>query len=142
MELKLYPDPILKQKCEPVKKVTPELKALAEEMYSFMRKNNGAGLAANQIGQTIRLLVIDDNGPVYMFNPKILQGKGRVCDTEECLSFPGEKKQVPRNIEIAVQYRDINNKNTFAKYSGFLSRVIQHEIDHLNGITFDEKEIK
>ena len=143
MELVLYPDERLDQKCEPVEEITDELKALAQEMYDFMIQNNGIGLAANQVGKTMRLIVVQyQNKPVYMFNPRVMKGETPKYGMEGCLSFPGEQKNCRRNQKITVQYKDISGKTKLDVYDGITAVCIQHEIDHLNGITFLEREKK
>jgi peptide deformylase len=140
LELVLYPNPILLEKCEPVDKVTSELQQLAKDMYEFMVQNNGIGLSANQVNHKIRLIVIQNEGtPLHMFNPKILQQISKCSLSEGCLSFPNEYYEIKRAKEIKVQYRDINNKVKFGHFTGWVARAILHEIDHLNGEVFINK---
>lgn len=141
MKLVLHPDERLNQPCNEIEKITPELIKLAKDMYVFMRENNGIGLAANQVGETICLIVVHhDNKPLYMFNPKIVKAEQPGYNTEGCLSFPNVIKNCRRHQKIMVQYRGIDNKIYLGKYQGLTARCIQHECDHLKGITFDERE--
>lgn len=142
MELVLYPDERLTQKCQEIEvKDIQKYRYLAKDMYEFMIKNNGIGLAANQVGETIRLIVIQHNDkPLYLFNPFIISSTRKQYKLEGCLSFPGETKKCKRGQLIKVKYYDISGKLKMEEYKGLTARCIQHEIDHLNGITFDKRE--
>lgn len=146
MKILQHPNDILIKKAEPVKKVTPELQQLAKDMVKVMRDNDGAGIAAPQIGESIRLIIVDYQGiPMAMFNPKIIKKSSANAYHEEgCLSFGlgKEKYSVKRAQEVHVKYRDINNKMQFRIFNGFTSAIVQHEVDHLEGILFTEREKK
>lgn len=138
MEILQYPNDALRKICISVPKVTPELADTAREMYNIMVAANGAGLAAPQVGLDIRLVVVNNNGtPLYMFNPVILK-KSLILEigNEGCLSFGSEVREVQRSKEITLRFRDINNKMSYGVYTGFVARVIQHEVDHLQGKLF------
>lgn len=143
MKILTYPHESLRMKCKAVESVSPELQDVAKAMFSTMIENNGIGLAANQVGLDIRLIVMmDENGgPLYLFNPVIQQQKTPKILEEGCLSAPGEFFNVRRNLEVSVKYRDINNKMQFVKLTGLLAQVVQHEIGHLNGEDFREKAV-
>lgn len=144
MKLILYPDDRLKQKCILVDiEDIPKYKYLAKDMYEFMIENNGIGLAANQVGETIRLIVIKWNEkPIYMFNPRIISSSKNQYKFEGCLSFPGITKKCRRAQLIKIQYIGMNGKVHFGEFKGLTARCIQHEVDHLEGITFNEREQK
>ncbi len=142
MELVFYPDKRLKIKCEPVEEITPELKQLARNMYQYMIKCGGIGLAANQVNKTFRLIVVEGEKPFYMFNPVIIQGSRSQYKLEGCLSFPNETKRCRRHQKIVVRYKNMAGNEVTGHFHGLLARCVQHEIDHLNGITFDEREKK
>lgn len=143
MELVIAPDERLKTPCKAVLTVTEEYKQLARDMYVFMKEHKGIGLAANQVGECINLIVVDKDGkPLYMFNPRIIRGEKPACNTEGCLSFPGEEKICRRHQKISVKYDDINGTPAFGVFEGLVARCIQHEVDHLRGVTFDEREKK
>lgn len=135
--------PILKQVSEPVLQVTPELKKLATNMLATMRLENGVGLAAPQIGESICLIVFDCINTTYnandsgiMFNPKILESSKEVkTDIEGCLSFPGETCKITRPLKIKVEYLDLAGRVMVRSFSGLSARIIQHEINHLEGLT-------
>jgi len=146
MKLKLVKpnDPILHQVAEQVKEVTPQLQFLAINMLATMQLNNGIGLAAPQIGKSISLIVFDVYGEYgYMFNPEIvLSSKELEQGTEGCLSFPNEFCEVIRSTEVTVKYLDLSNKIVVRSFKGIAARVLQHELDHLRGITMHDREIK
>lgn len=136
------PDPILRKKSLAIKDVKDkEFQALIPEMAKAMLKYDGVGLAAPQIGQNIRLIIVrykDDN--LVMINPKIIK-KSLLKDWDEegCLSVPNVFGDVKRCKRITVSYLDPNGKEQKISGEGFLARVIQHEIDHLDGILFIDK---
>lgn len=140
--LVLYPDPRLKKKLtEEVHWVAEEHKAIAEKMLRTMYKNKGVGLSAPQVGLDIRVIVLDaGTGPLVMFNPfvtsKLPKTKGGL---EGCLSFPKLYKHVKRPESIVVRYRGLDNVVREEPFSGLEARIILHEIDHLNGLTFLER---
>lgn len=138
-----FPNDILTVKAVAVDKITSDLQSLAKDMYETMRSNNGQGLAAPQVGHSIRLIVVQDNDdkPLYMFNPVILKtSSNKILYNEGCLSFIDQWRNISRAESITVKYRDINNKMQYLNVSGRLARVILHENDHLNGIVFTTHE--
>src|SRR5665213_394786 len=126
MKILEYPDDKLRVTTKAVEEVTPELAAIAKEMYTVMKAANGVGLSAPQVGLDIRLIVLDDKGsPLYMFNPKVLmESKDKHSDNEACLSFPNMSKKIPRAYEVTVKFRDINNSRQFRKVKGILARAV------------------
>lgn len=136
------PNPILRQKALPIKSATTaEMKALIPEMIETMLKKDGVGLAAPQVNESIRLIVIrykDDN--LVMINPKIIKKSLlKEWDEEGCLSFPYIFGDVKRCKKVTVTYLDATGKEQKLVGEGFLARVIQHEVDHLDGILFVDK---
>lgn len=144
------PNPILRQKSEAIdlQKTDFELiKKLSQEMLKTMRQAHGIGLAAPQIGELLRLVVVEQlpgmDSPLVLINPKILHYSWRKDVAEEgCLSIPGEYGLVKRSVSIKCEFINLNNQKIKIKVSGLLARVIQHEVDHLNGILFIDKKIK
>ena len=127
---------ILRKKAAKVKDPTSaEMKALIPEMVRTMRKAEGVGLAAPQVGLSIRLCVIELSGAVSaFFNPKITSiSKETTVSEEGCLSLPGEFFPIVRSEKITVRYDDIDGNPQKLKAEGFLAIVLQHEIDHLEG---------
>jgi peptide deformylase len=141
------PDPILNQKTELVKKFDQSLAELVSEMIEACRKANGIGLAAPQIGKSIRLCIINLEHmglpPFPLINPKITKKSWRKVEMEEgCLSIPGIFGTVKRPQKITVEAVNLNQEKIIMPADGLLARVIQHEIDHLDGILFTSKMTK
>jgi peptide deformylase len=142
----LYPDPKLKMKSKPVTQFGPELRELATDMTETMRDANGVGLAAIQIGEAIRMMVMDvhydkeDKGEaLVMFNPEILDEEGSETIEEGCLSIPDVREDVERSFKVKVKYQDLDGHGQAAEYEGLLARCVLHEIDHMNGQLFIQK---
>lgn len=110
---------------------------LANAMLEFMRQQRGIGLAATQVGRTIRLFVMEiDNQQYICFNPEITQASQNIVDFDEgCLSFPGDSCIIKRPDEITVGYQDAQGRWYRGRLSGLPARCFQHELDHLDGIT-------
>ena len=154
MKLKIfkYGEPVLREKSEPVAVVTEPLRRLAADMIDTMHASKGVGLAAQQVGRTEKLCVIDIpegcetdedalfNAPIPMplvlFNPEIVSQEGSQCDKEGCLSFPGVGGSITRAAQVTCQFLDADNMPQMVTARGFLARALQHEIDHLNGILY------
>lgn len=144
MNILTYPDDHLRKKTTAISKVTPELLAIANEMYQVMRANNGIGLAANQVGLDISLIVLEDEGkPLIMFNPVILKrSPDQEYSQEGCLSFPGVFRLIKRPKEVTVKYRNVDNQMSYAVLKGLQARCLIHEYDHLFAklmIDYEEK---
>ena len=137
------PDPILREKSIPVKKVDKDIKNLMDDMIETMYNAPGIGLAAIQIGIPKRVIVMDiskdkdKKNPMFFINPKIIW-KSKVLSTYEegCLSIPNQFAEVQRPDKCHFKYLDYNGKEKEIKAEGLLSTCIQHEIDHLDGILF------
>ncbi len=135
-----YPDPVLRQQAKNIAKVDSGLKTLIEDMINTMREEHGAGLAANQIGLLQKILVYDDgSGPGVLINPKIVSAEGEQTGPEGCLSVPGLQGEVKRAQRIVVKGLDATGKIVKIKAEGFLARIFQHEIDHLEGKLFIDR---
>jgi peptide deformylase len=139
-------DRVLRQPAKRVTKVDDELRQLIREMLQTMYSQDGVGLAAPQVGIHKQLIVVDiepdqqAHPPLILINPVIKKLSGKVCtDQEGCLSIPGVYLDVQRLDEIEVTYKDENGRPQTLKADGFLSRAIQHEIDHLNGVLFVDR---
>jgi len=139
---------VLRSKSRKVQAVTPSLVALAEEMLETMRQANGVGLAAPQVGVAQRLFVAElpedeeTNQPqltVILFNPEIVKGRGEQVGYEGCLSIPGYVGEVARHEQVVVKGLDEKGKTVRHKVEGYLARVFQHEIDHLDGILYTDR---
>ena len=140
---------VLRQPARKVKRFTPDLARLADDMVETMRQAHGVGLAAPQVGIPIRLFVAElpededdpQSGRVYVLvNPKIVKASVTEVEGEEgCLSIPGIYGDVWRAEEVVVRAQDVHGKEIRIRAKGFLARVFQHEIDHLNGILFIDR---
>ena len=143
--LRFYGDRVLRRKARPVKEVDDSVRALADEMFKVMREARGIGLAANQVGEPLQMLVMDPSAgedeeePSVLLNPKITGRSGSVTDEEGCLSFPGLRIPVKRALEIHVEGQDLSGNPTSVEARGLLARVLQHEIDHLNAVLFVDR---
>lgn len=137
LDIRKFPDPILSKKSAKIKDpLTPEIQDLILNMIATMRAENGVGLAAPQVGQSLRLCTIQEDGIEYvLINPTITsKSKTKIISEEGCLSFPGEFFPIPRHEKVQVRYLDKDGKEAKLKAGGLLARALQHEIDHLDGI--------
>ena len=144
-------NPSLRKQAHKIKQFDPALKKLAQDMFETMRAANGIGLAANQIDQLIRIIVVEltpdaeEDAPgsravrLALCNPEIVEGKGHSIGTEACLSLPGWIGEVPRAASVVVKGQTLDGKATRVKADGMFARVLQHEIDHLNGVLFTDR---
>ena len=134
LKIKKYPDKVLRTRCDNVKSIDGADKKLLSDMAESMYEVGGIGLAAPQVGINKNIVVFDTGkGLLKMFNPKILSKKGLASLEEGCLSVPESTVNVKRSEEICVSYIDENGKECKKVFNGLPARVIQHEIDHLNG---------
>jgi peptide deformylase len=157
LEVLKYPDPRLREISKPVEKFTPEIKQLAKDLLETMYAESGIGLAAAQVGEQVRMLVIDtrprDNKgrfekneqtelenqieqPLVIINPEIVKGEGKTTFSEGCLSVPSFFEDVERFQTIELKYQDVDGKTHVLKTDGLLAICIQHEMDHLEGTLF------
>ena len=142
-------NPILRRKAKKVAKITPELRALADDMVETMRKAPGVGLAAPQVAQSVRLFVAEieeteehpGSGKLYVvFNPEYVWKSEEMVDgTEGCLSIPGWAGDVARHHKVVIKGLDRYGKRIRIEAEGLLARVFQHEIDHLDGVLFTDR---
>ena len=133
-----YPDPLLQQKCEPISKIDSEIKDLVEDMLETMYEGNGVGLAAPQVGVLKRLLVLDvspkGNQPMEFINPVITWQAGSAIGEEGCLSLPDYREVIKRSESVRVSAQNRSGEQFEIEANALLSRCLQHEIDHLDGI--------
>ena len=154
LDLAIGDEPILRKKAAPVKKVDLALQNLIDRMILTMRDKNGVGLAAPQIKQSMRLCVIetppehDDDGEeipdsrdlYVMINPEIINmSRKQVTGIEGCLSLPGYLGEVSRSQAVMVQFLDRRGKKQKLRLKGWDARIVQHEVDHLDGVMFTDK---
>ncbi len=141
-----YPDPILKKKAEKVEKVDDELRRFMDDMLETMYSAVGVGLAAPQVGVSKRIVVIDISHedekiePYYLVNPEIIwKSEDKVCGEEGCLSVPEQRAEVERHASVKLRYLDYNGQQHEELIEDFLAIVVQHELDHLDGILYIDR---
>jgi peptide deformylase len=141
MQVVLFPDQGLQATCDRVDDFGPELKIQLEKMAETMYASRGVGLAAPQVGINQRLIVVDPSAGeqacemIFMVNPVIVWSSKEVeFGPEGCLSIPGVAVNVARSTEIEIEYQDVSGQTQHAFLNGFLARIVQHEVDHLNGV--------
>ena len=139
------PDPLLREVADPILRVTPEVEALVADMFATMHANFGIGLAAPQVGELVRLVVIelppDEQDPqagarYVLINPELRRLGERESMSEGCLSLPGFRAMVERARTATVTYTGIDGRRARLDAQGLLAQAVQHEIDHLNGVLF------
>ena len=136
-----YGDPLLRKKVDNIINFEG-LSTLIEQMFSTMYAENGIGLAANQIGKSINLFILDtrnmeEEGKKFIFiNSEIIAEEGEAIMEEGCLSVPDIRASITRPESITIRYRDLDNNINEMRFNGLISRVIQHEMDHLQGRYF------
>jgi len=143
LDIIIAPDPRLKLPAKPVGHVTPEIRQLMDDMLETMYAAPGIGLAAPQVGEMLRVIVVDvakdaqARQPYRLANPEIVwASEERIPHEEGCLSLPDEFADVTRPKEVRVRYRDENDVERELHASGLLAVCVQHEMDHLEGVLF------
>lgn len=145
LEILKYPHPVLARKAGPVASITPEIRQLAADMAESMYANQGVGLAAPQVGQSLRLVVIDLSGPekreglISLINPVITAASGEQEDEEGCLSVRDYRTNVRRAANVTVKALDLDGKEMEIEAEGLFAVCLQHEIDHLDGVLFIDR---
>ena len=150
LEMRYEPDPVLREKAKRIKVFDAKLRKLAEDMIETMHANNGVGLAAPQVGLSIRLLVAEHTPDpedteehgfrVALCTPEIVKASDEMeTGPEGCLSIPGWVGDVPRHISVTVKGQTPEGKEVRIKADHYYARVLQHEIDHLNGVLFTDR---
>jgi len=154
LNIRYYPDPILKKKCSEVKDITKDIKKLVFDMIETMDADGGVGLAANQVGEFHKILILRPEiktkegefalGEAEIYINPILSNpsKEKEVMVEGCLSFPGIRIEIERPKAVQVEYIDLMGKKKSEYIDGFKARVIMHENDHLNGKVFVERAKK
>jgi peptide deformylase len=141
LSVRRYGDPILRQKADPVAEITPEVQRIIADMVETMYHQVGIGLAAPQVGVSIRLILVDDGsrGPRALINPTIVERGGSIRGEEGCLSIPGIFGEVERSEWVRVEAKDAEGHPLAFETRGLQARVIQHEMDHLDGVLFIDR---
>lgn len=142
-EIVRFGDPLLREQCAEVSAFNKELWRLLDDMYDTMRKADGIGLAAPQLGVLKRAVVIDvGKGRIELVNPVIMSMRGTQLEPEGCLSFTGKRGVVKRPMHVKVKAQNRFGKPIKLRGKDLLARAFCHEIDHLNGILFEDKVIE
>lgn len=149
MKILIDGDPRLRQKATKVRQVDSQLRRVADDMWETMTEAEGVGLAGPQIGVMRRIITVhvpagmdEEDDPEYSYvliNPEIVRGYGDVAALEGCLSIPGWAGEVVRRENVTVKAINLDNKPVRIKAHGYLARVLQHEIDHLDGILYTDR---
>jgi len=134
-EIRIYPDPILLKKAEKVQNIDGQIKEIVDRMTTIMHARGGIGLAAPQIGISNQIIILGlgENCRAFI-NPELISGEGESILEEGCLSLPAIEVPVRRKDKIIIQAWDLEGREVNLEVSALLSRVFQHEIDHLRGI--------
>ncbi len=140
----VYPEPVLSRKAEAITSIDGQVHSLAADMVETMYAASGIGLAAPQVGVSRRLIVVDPgkeekSGLITLINPVVVSGEGHNAIDEGCLSVPDFTAEVPRYAEILVKGVTLDEREVELNVDGLLAIVLQHEIDHLNGILFIDR---
>jgi peptide deformylase len=143
LKIIVWPDPRLKKISAPIREFTPELAEIATQMFELMRQARGVGLAAPQVGKNIQMFVMNATGQpegdrIYV-NPILSEPDGEEVAEEGCLSLPNINAQVSRNKTIRMQAQDISGNSFEELQSGYIARIWQHEVDHLNGVLITDR---
>ena len=145
LAVRVYGDPVLRAKAQPLLEVTDAVKPFVSDMFDTMRAEDGVGLAAPQVGTSQRLLVLSvpvkrgKRVDMTLINPEVVRAEGWEVGEEGCLSVPGVYDEVKRASSIDVRALDESGRAVEFAADGFLARAIQHEIDHLNGVLFVDR---
>ena len=140
-----YGNPILRMKARRINKIDNRIRQLVDDMILTMAIDGGIGLAAPQVAESLTLLVVDhslifeDGEPTAYINPAIIASEGESVMEEGCLSIPDIHEEVRRSEIITLRYQNIDGESKEDKFDGLLARVLQHEIDHLNGVLFVDR---
>jgi len=131
-------DNVLRQKAKNVSGIDTSIQHLIDNMIETMQSANGVGLAAPQIGKSLRIIVLQmpDEEPQVIINPEIIKRSGEQEVTEGCLSVPGYYGEIKRSAEVTVKGKDRHSRAIRIKASGLMAEALEHEIDHLNGVLY------
>jgi len=134
----LLGSPVLRQRAEEIGEIDDEIRTLVRDLFDTMRADKGIGLAANQVGETRRVAVVADGNeePMVLIDPEIVEREGKVRGEEGCLSIPEIFADVDRAARVVVETSTLDGDRIRIEAQDLRSRVIQHEIDHLDGVLF------
>ncbi len=137
-EICCLPNQVLKRKAKRVPAIDRSIQRLIDDMLETMQEASGVGLAAPQVGVSLRVVVIQvpEEPPIALINPEVVKRTGEREVTEGCLSIPGYFGEVKRSVSVAVRGTDRSGKSIKVKGTGLLAQALEHELDHLNGVLF------
>jgi peptide deformylase len=141
----IYPSPVIRRKSLKVTSINGELQRLIDDMMETMYAAPGVGLAAPQVGALRQVIVVDPHDerkltkPMALINPELVAADGQIVEEEGCLCIPDLREGVPRFKRVVVKAYDRNEKEVILEASDLLARILQHEIDHLNGVLFIDR---
>jgi peptide deformylase len=141
LRIRTLGDPVLREPARPVTDFGPSLRNLCDDMVETMVDAPGVGLAAPQVGLSLRLFVFDDGetGPMLMANPELSEATGELREDEGCLSIPGPYYPTPRSARIRCRGQDVEGRPLEMVGEGLLARIFQHETDHLDGMLYIDR---
>jgi peptide deformylase len=142
LTIRKYGDPVLRRRAAEINEITPELHKTVADMVETMYEEAGIGLAAPQVGISVRLMVVghdERREPRALINPAIVDRGGEVTAEEGCLSIPGVFAQITRSEWVDVEAKDVDGRPVKIHGRGLLARVLQHEMDHLDGVLFIDR---
>ena len=135
LPIRTFGDPVLKERCQEVDDITPDIERLVQDLIDSLPKPGGAGLSANQIGVVKRVFIYENEGNFETcINPRIISASEETEEEiEGCLSIPGPVMPVKRHVSLELEYTDLEGRTNTIQVEGWLARVFQHELDHLDG---------
>jgi len=135
---RLTEDSVLREKAKKVSRINSSVQRLIDNMIDTMQEANGVGLAAPQVGVSLRVIVVQmpEEEPIALINPEIVKRGGQQEATEGCLSIPGYYGEIKRSAEVTVKGKDRRGKAIRIKATGLMTEALEHEIDHLNGVLY------
>ncbi|MCX6003864.1 MAG: peptide deformylase [Chloroflexi bacterium] len=138
LPIRVVPDPVLRQKAKRVKAIDKSIRKLVNDMQETLHAASGVGLAANQVGISLRLIVLNvpENECKVIINPEIIRRTGERIVNEGCLSIPGYVGEIKRSELVRIKGQDSKGKEIRIKAEGLLAEVLEHEIDHINGVLY------
>lgn len=140
LKIHTWPAAVLRKKCKPVTVVDDNIRSLLDQMYLIMMTNDGVGLAANQVGLDIQLVIIEFKNKLFkLINPKIIKKDGNFNILEGCLSFPGLELEIKRAKQVWISALNELGEEITIEADDILAVIFQHEIDHINGICFIDR---
>ncbi len=144
LKIRTYPDPVLREPAKPVAVIDSDLRQLAADMMETMEHAEGLGLAAPQVGRSVRMVIVDfdpeERDPRVLINPVIVKRSGKKeLRKEGCLSFPGLHTHVKRSPVVVCEAQNLDGELVEYRAEGLPARAVQHELDHLDGLLFVDK---